>query len=86
MKIVGGPNLNGWLAIGFVLMLSIVKLSILPILYFLVFMALLIPACLLLHYLDRQAGMRMLEEFPYDPLIQKKYAKYRQPTNTPSGR
>jgi hypothetical protein len=77
MKIVEGPNLNGWLVIGFVLMLSIVKLSFLPILYFLAVVALLTPACFLLHRLDRRAGLRMLEEFPHDPYIQKKYAKYR---------
>ena len=78
MRIVQGPNLNGWLVIGFVILLSIAKLSFLPILYFLAVVAILIPVCLLLHHLDRRAGMRMLKDFPHDPYIQNKYAKYRQ--------
>lgn len=79
MKIVEGPNLNGWLVIGFVLLLSVVKLSILPILYFLAFLALLVPVCLWLHIVNERAGAKMLKDFPDDPYIQKKYGKYKQP-------
>jgi hypothetical protein len=56
MKITGGPNLNGWLVIGFVVLLSIAKMSFTPILIFLGVCIILIPVCIALQYYDRKAG------------------------------
>lgn len=43
----------------------------------LLFNVALIPLCLWLHRWNHRQNAKMLEEFPYDPEIQRKYGKYR---------
>ncbi len=79
MKIVEGPNLNGWLAIAFIIFLCFAKQSFTPLLIAFAVLSLLVPACLWLHQANERAGTKMLKDFPDDPYIQKKYGKYKQP-------
>jgi peptidoglycan/LPS O-acetylase OafA/YrhL len=80
MKIKFDPNPQGWLAIFIILFMCVAQQSLMPLLVAVVILVVLFPLCIWLHHANERAAAKMLAEFPDDPIIQKKYGRYRNNT------
>jgi hypothetical protein len=74
-KIVGGPNWAFYVFTGFALWMSYVYKSLAPALIWLAICLVFVPISIYLHRWTEEQERKIAEEFPDDPVIQKKYGK-----------
>lgn len=85
-RIVRGPSWAFYAATVLIIYLSWCHRSLVPILCWMGFLAISIPASLWLARWNERENAKLAAEFPEDPLIQAKYGRDRDPALVEAGR
>lgn len=86
LRIISGLNWAFYAATALIIYLSWCHQSVIPILFWVVFLAISVPISLWLAKWTERENARLAAEFPDDPFIQAKYGKDRDPNLVEAGR